>query len=180
MKPINIQHALNILGIKAGVVSFQACKMAYRKLSMKFHPDRDGGSNEMMSALNQAWQSVQAHDFDREPVQQSERNAEAALNLADDMAAAIQSIKTFVGVEIEVCGTWLWVGGNTKPYAKLFGENNFKWSPKKVKWYWRPEYQKSWRFTGNATMKHIRETYGSIEIETEMATGISGKKRRSR
>ena len=67
------------------------------------------------------------------------------------------------GVEIELCGSWIWVSGNTKEHKDLFKELGFYWAPKKFMWYWRPEEFKSYS-RKSKSMSDIRNKYGSEKI----------------
>ena len=72
---------------------------------------------------------------------------EAALNLAPDL-------------EVELCGLWVWVTGNTKPHAAELGKNGlgFKWAPEKEAWYFPgvPSFNRKRR-----TLDEIRNMHGS-------------------
>ncbi|MFV1005093.1 J domain-containing protein, partial [Klebsiella pneumoniae] len=54
---MNIQQALNVFGL-SGELTEQDIKTAYKKASLKFHPDRNQGNPvaaEMMKAVNCAY-----------------------------------------------------------------------------------------------------------------------------
>jgi hypothetical protein len=77
----------------------------------------------------------------------------------------INNIIRFVGIKIEICGTWIWLSGNTKPYKDELKKAGFWWASKKLMWYWHPAEQTSTRHK-TWDMDKIRGTYGSKIIET--------------
>ena len=82
--------------------------------------------------------------------------------------AIINSVIAMDGVELELCGLWLWLSGNTKPHKEEIKKLGFKWASKKKKWYWRPEWyhrrgnRKEWDMTD------IRSKYGSVIIDAKV------------
>ncbi len=71
------------------------------------------------------------------------------------------------GIEIEVCGMWVWVSGDTKPHKDALGKNGagYRWAPKKKKWYYRHSECKSRGSRGKFSMNDIRERHGSEKIK---------------
>lgn len=139
-------------------------KQEYRKLVFIHHPDRGGSTEEMQKlnaeydALNKKFALSEFDDYD---------DYEKAVNVGEEMAKIIQAIVHIPEIEIEVCGAWLWVSGNTKPYKEVFKDKKFSWSKNKQSWYWRlPEDGKGWH-KGNYTMDEIRAKYGSQKVEKE-------------
>jgi hypothetical protein len=48
---------------------------------------------------------------------------------------AIEKIVTLEGLEIEICGLWVWVGGTTRPHKQELKAAGYSWAPQKEKWY---------------------------------------------
>lgn len=70
------------------------------------------------------------------------------------------------GIEIEVCGSWVWVTGDTKPHKEELKALSFRWSSNKSAWYFhRDGYKK--RSKKSLTLDEIRGYYGSEKIEKE-------------
>lgn len=156
---MKIQDALNILGL-SGEVTLEACREAYRRASMKYHPDRNPGGLEMMQAVNAAWAFIQSWDFSRGvPTGDSDANYGDALN------AAINALVGLQGLSVEVCGAWLWVSGNTYPHKAALKESGFMWASKKKQWYFRPAEWSSANRYGEWQMDDIRRFYGSEKVE---------------
>ena len=65
------------------------------------------------------------------------------------------------GLEVELCGSWLWIGGNTRENKEALKAAGCRWSNNKKLWYWRHEEDgRSWS-RGKKTMSQIRSKYGS-------------------
>ena len=58
LEDMSLSDAHKLFGLSGHVDASDVAKI-YRKLSMKYHPDRRGGSNEMMSKVNQAREILQ-------------------------------------------------------------------------------------------------------------------------
>jgi len=54
--PDSVEDALNFMGLDWDSLSESKLKKTFRRLSKQYHPDRPGGSHEMMQALNEAYQ----------------------------------------------------------------------------------------------------------------------------
>jgi len=82
-----------------------------------------------------------------------------------------------LGLNVEVCGTWIWASGYTLPAsADALVAAGFCWSGRKGSWYLRPEDQK--RTTAPHTswsMDKIRGKYGSDRIPLkQQSIGTAG------
>lgn len=159
---MKIQDAANILEV-SGELTKELIKKAYRKASSKYHPDK-GGSVEMMQAVNQAYEALK----DYEGVVDS-----GGVGYGDALNEAINKIINLQGIKVEVCGSWVWVTGNTKPYAKVLGRKEggagFYYASKKKAWYFRPD---DWRSSnrGNWSLDDIREKHGSEAVTSWQGT----------
>jgi len=69
-------------------------------------------------------------------------------------------------VEIEICGSWIWVTGDTKAKREYLKAHGLKYSGQKKAWYWteRPYHKKSKK---SFTLQAIREMYGSRTVKSE-------------
>lgn len=158
---MKVQDAANILGI-SGEVTPEIAKLAYRRASMKFHPDRNPAGLVMMQAVNAAYDTL------REYVGE----VGAANGFDEKLNDAINAIVTCVGVVIEVCGNWVWLSGDTKAHKEIIKAAGFKWACKKTMWYFRPE---EWKSTSrrNTDMDDIRTTHGSVSVKTKASPSLA-------
>lgn len=94
-------------------------------------------------------------------------------SLDEELFDILNKIKHLPNISMEVCGTWLWVTGDTKPVHDTLKEHGLKYAPKKVAWYWRPE---GYRKRGGKPweMNAIRARYGSQDIDTEPTAQVMG------
>jgi hypothetical protein len=149
---MKIEDAAKILDI-TGELTQAIIKKAYRKACSKYHPDK-GGSLKMMQAVNEAYESLK--DF--------EGSVDAGCEgYADSLNEAINKIVDLPGVEIEVCGAWVWVTGETKTHKEILKEANFWWAKKKAAWYFRPSDWKS-AGRGDWSLDRIRDHHGSEKV----------------
>lgn len=79
---------------------------------------------------------------------------------------AIEKIITLDGLEIEICGLWVWVGGETKKHKDALKAAGYKWAIKKVKWYFAGVPAGGFR---QFDMDEIRRRYGSQRVMTRSA-----------
>ncbi|WP_020211120.1 J domain-containing protein [Gilvimarinus chinensis] len=151
------EDAAKILGI-TGEINPDTVKQAYRRASSKYHPDK-GGSVEMMQAVNQAYDTLKDFSGDVDA---------GDLDYGDLLNEALNAIINLQGINIEVCGAWIWVTGDTRPHKDALGKNGagFFWAKKKKAWYFRPsDYKSAGR--GKFSLDDIRERHGSQIIKTK-------------
>jgi len=158
---MNLQDSLNILGISGSDLTLDEVKTAYRRAAIKYHPDRNAGGLEMMKAVNAAWDYLQTLDWNR-PVSSAEN---AKSGYGDDLMAFINAVIDLEGISLEVCGSWVWVSGNTKPHKDAIKAAGGRWASKKKQWYFRPEAHATRRSRGEWDMAKIRETFGTAEVK---------------
>lgn len=166
---MKLQDALNILSLSGDGITLEQCREAYRRASMKYHPDRNPGGLQMMQAVNAAWAFLQTWRWgEGEPV-----NVQPGANAdyGDALMAAINATVSLSGITLEVCGSWIWVTGNTYPHKTVFKQAGFMWASKKKQWYFRPPEWRSSNRGGEWDMETIRECYGSEAVNPDQAKG---------
>jgi curved DNA-binding protein CbpA len=146
--------------------TYEELKREYHRLVMIHHPDR-GGNVETMKVVNVEYEAMfeilkNVH-VNKEGTYYKKATSDTARTYPD----IINSIIHFAGIKIEICGSWVWVSGNTKPYRDNFKQLGFYWSNNKSMWYWH-EPDEGMKFKKKpATMEKIRAMFGSDEIDTE-------------
>jgi hypothetical protein len=138
-------------------------KQALGILGISFSDVSEITDVEMMKLINQALESLGdiingKNEWDGSLSASAEFNE---ADLGDEMNAAINAI-IGLGLTIEVCGTWIWVSGDTRPHKEILKESGYKWAPVKKLWHWRPADAKSFS-RGKYTMDEIRASHGSLE-----------------
>jgi curved DNA-binding protein CbpA len=153
---MNIKDALSILDI-SGAYTPEIIKTAYRRACAKYHPDRNPAGLEMMKMVNQAYDVLR-----NETGTAQESETQDAASYGQEIFNALSGI-VGLGFDIEVCGSWVWVHGDTKPHRETLKGAGFRWASKKKLWYYRPSDYKS-KGRGKFTMDEIRATHGSEKV----------------
>lgn len=161
---MKLEDAVKNLNI-SGSITPEIVKAAYRKSCSQYHPDRNPAGTEMMKAVNAAYATLK--DFTGTIDNESQENYAEGLN------EALNAIIHLDGIHIEVCGAWIWVTGNTKPYKDQLGKNGagFFYASKKKAWYYRPADWKS-ASRGGWSLDKIREEHGSNQVRTRQRTAL--------
>lgn len=84
----------------------------------------------------------------------------------EDFLKLVTELIQMDGVTVEVCGTWLWVSGNTRENKEALKACGFRYAAKKKMWYKAPEGSKHFKGKKSWDMSKIREVYGSKMVET--------------
>ena len=133
-------------------------KAAYRRLSMKHHPDR-GGDTATMQEINAEHDEL----FER---LKKQHNASAyefhqTTETPEEFREIIELLLRLEGLTVELCCSLLWIGGDTRQHKETLKAAGCRWSNNKKLWYWHhAEEGRKWR-RGKATMSDIRMKYGS-------------------
>ena len=142
-------------------------KAMYRKLAMKYHPDR-GGDDKTMAEVNaeyeEAFKRVAAGEW--KGAGMHEGGTVNFSDLDDGFREVLEKIMNIEDIFVELCGSWLWISGDTRPHKQELKAAGCKWAPVKKMWYWRPDDRKVFnRGMGIKDMSYIRRYYGSEEIK---------------
>lgn len=155
-----------------GINSLDELKRQYRRLAMLHHPDV-GGDPETMKAINNEHDAL----FERlKAAQNAAASADATgrtrttTETAEEFRTVIDLLLKLDGLDVELCGSWLWIGGNTRPHKEQLKAAGCRWSSNKGKWYWHhPEQGIGWHRGRKTTMEHIRARYGSMALRRNAA-----------
>lgn len=144
----------------ASCTTLDALKHEYRRLCMIHHPDR-GGDTATMAAINQEYdEAFRRIQSGRTAAQQTAEPNEAE-EAPEAFRAVISRLVILAGINIEICGSWVWGTGNTYPNREALKAAGLRYSKGKAAWYWRPAESAEHRSHGKATMSEIRQKYGS-------------------
>ena len=152
---------------------FNNCKTAedvkqlYKKLARDLHPDCNPGRDttkefqEMQAEFDKAWNQLKNKHTDKYG-KTYEKESTEDIQLYKDI---IERLLHCPGLVIELCGSWLWITGNTKEHRETLKELHFCWSKQKSAWYFHAEpYRKHSK--NSVDMWRIREMYGSQQFAT--------------
>jgi hypothetical protein len=159
---MNKFDACKILGLGADAeITTETVATAYRRAAMKYHPDRNAGGLQMMQSVNEARDCLVGLLLAGECMTGSDyMRADQASDLGDELMAALNAVSELSGVDVELCGAWIWLSGNTKEHKDAIKAAGFWWSSPKSMWYFRPADYKSYS-RKSTEMDTIRNKYGS-------------------
>lgn len=146
--------AARILGV-SGEVTPQDTKQAYRVAAMKYHPDRNPAGADMMKMVNAAFDALREYCGEIPT-----GDEESTQDYSEAVNTALNAILGLSGLDIEICGAWVWVSGETYQHKAVLKDTGFKFASKKKSWYFRPEDWCS-ASRGAFSMDDIRDKYGS-------------------
>lgn len=139
---------------------------AYHQAAKKLHPDNGGNAEEFKKMKE---------EFDRLLKSLPDEGAAEENKKADilpEMSTALEKILYLEGIEIEICGSWIWVSGSTYPVKDSLKAAGFKFSGNKKMWYWHTgEYHR--RSRKSLDMDEIRERHGSTTVQKKAKAAIA-------
>lgn len=152
---MKVQDALNLLNLQGESFTQKEIKKAYKAASIKYHPDKNAAGLEMMKAINEAFDLLKKLG----DTVTSDSDAQS-YDYAEELNDILNALMALDGLDLEVCGNWVWIGGNTKEHKETLKELGCRWGNKKKLWFYRPvDYKK---VSGREySMTEIRDMHGS-------------------
>ena len=148
-------------------------KKQYHRLAMKHHPDV-GGTEQAMKEINAEYEELFSGLKDTHKNAEGEfyQSRTTTTETAAEFMDIIEKLIHMDSIEIEVCGSWVWVTGDTRPHKDELKALAFRWSSNKSAWYFhRDGYKK--RSKKSLTLDEIRGYYGSEKIQKRQGTTIA-------
>lgn len=144
--------------------TLEELKKQYKKLAMKFHPDM-GGNESDMKEINSEYDLLfeRLKNVHQSAAGETYTSKTETTETPNEFKDIINSLINLESITIEICGSWLWITGNTYPYRKALKELHFRFSRSKTAWYYHTaDYHK----TSNRqfTLNQIRDLYGSETV----------------
>ena len=144
-------------------------KQGYKKLAFQLHPDR-GGNHDAFTKMQSLYlvklkslNGQEAIGFDGK--QHKYYYSEAVESEVMEKITELLNLKA-TDLDIELCGVWLWVSGNTRQYKDRLKDLAFKWHSRRLKWYFRIGGKRK-RKMSKMSMDQIRYAYGSRNFEAD-------------
>jgi len=152
--------------------TLDAAKKTFKRLAFSLHPDVSGDDTgaEFIELRRQ---------FEAFKPEAEKYKTELEQWRAGDYADVILQLLPIPGIEIDIVGSFIWIGGDTKPVkdqikAVDVGEamNSPRWSRNKNKWYFSPV---GYRKTSKRKMSYgdIQTLYGCETVERKKQAAIA-------
>ena len=141
-------------------------KKAYKAAAMKYHPDM-GGDTATMQAINAEYEArfeVLKRSQNEQAAEDATGQTKATTESAGDFIAIVSALLKLDGLEIELCGRWLWIGGETRKHKDALKAAGCRWSSQKKLWSWHNAEDGSHWHRGSKSMAQIRSKYGSTSF----------------
>lgn len=107
------------------IQTLEELRKEYKRLVKENHPD-NGGSEEAIKVINVEYE-ISFHILEKTDTASSNK-----FNMREDeMLRAIINAIVNLNIEIEICGSWIWVSGNTYSCKDELKSNGFHWASKK-------------------------------------------------
>lgn len=149
-------------------MTIEEVKKQYFALAKKYHSDITGGNDEAMKQINAEYAELHKKYKDVhasiKPEEETYTAAEPTSECPEDFINIVLTLLK-MGVNVELCGRWLWISGDTRPHKDQLKAMGCRWSAKKCMWSWHyPEDGGRYR-KKSSSMDEIRETYGSVSFQ---------------
>ncbi len=159
----------------SSISTLEELRKQYKNLLKLHHPD-NGGTKEASQAINNEYEqlfSMLKAGYTHTGTENKEGVKTDWTEQTDEaLREALQKIIHLQGIEIEICGSWIWVSGNTYQHKAEIKAAGYKWSKNKSMWYFHNgEYRRGSRKT--YTMDDIRFKYGSTEVSGKPQTALA-------
>lgn len=145
-----------------------AIKNHYRELMKLWHPDMHTGADADKALYTTITQTINAqfayamnNAVRHEKPGKTEQEYTDMAGVNEAIRKAVESIINLPAIEIEICGLWVWVGGNTREVKDALKAAGYRWAAKKLKWYYAGVPASS---RGRFNMDDIRSRYGSEKV----------------
>ena len=156
----------------SNINTLEELKKQYKKLAMKYHPDRPNGSEEIMKKINSEYEKMFAmlKDKEEKEAKKEGKQTTSTNEKVNDFIDIINRLININDIEIELIGSWIWLSGNTYPIRELLKELKFRWSSGKKMWYYTifsaNDDGNKRKYKGKQqNMGTIRAKYGSTVIK---------------
>lgn len=149
----------------------------YRELAVQLHPDKNQGKAEFtaifQAMLNEYHQILVDFIPGMNKKQQANKRPDFDFDSESEIARVLNELIRLEGLIIELCGSWLWVTGNTYKHKAIIRQLGLRWQNTKQSWYYAGYEFKPHR-AKIMSMDHIRSRYGSMMFESEQSQKLAG------
>jgi hypothetical protein len=151
-------------------LTIEDLRSEFRRLCIELHPDK-GGTHEQFIEMKKEYDECLSRFCASEAGRASSENRQARYTREGEstLADAIAAFLKIPGIEVEICGTWLWMQNLSFLPAtpELLKAAGAKFSTTKSKWYYTPYGTTGGKYRGKYSMDKIRTKYGSYTMRSE-------------
>lgn len=148
------------------VNSLEELKTVYKSLVIKHHPDM-GGDTRIMQEINAEHDRVFEVLKRQQNINAQNGEGKATTETPEKFREIMEQLIVIENIDIELCGSWLWISGDTKPVKDQLKAAGCRWSRTKNMWYWHHQEDGAHWSRGRFTMDEIRERHGSSKLTYE-------------
>ena len=152
-------------------------KQQYRALCKAHHPDlhpENPAATVEMQEINGEFEALfmrykDIHRSTREDGPATYTAETPTAETPEDFINICTELFKLDGLEVELCGRWLWIGGETRKHKDRLKALGCKWSKNKQKWSWHFPEDAAMSYKGKKSwsMDRIRMQFGSEYLREE-------------
>lgn len=144
--------------------SIEEVKRIYRQLCKQYHPDlNEIDTTEIMKQINAEYERAFNHfkniHESAEDNSKTYTSSKETSETAAEFMVIINKLIVLEGLEIDLCGRWIWLTGNTFSYKDIIKGLGFWWASKKKAWYWHKDEDAS-RNHKEMSLDEIKQLHG--------------------
>jgi hypothetical protein len=139
----------------------EEARKLFLTLCLRLHPDK-GGEHSRFIRMMDEYKYVQ-HKLPNEADRKTTQAEEIQLS------TMIEKLCKLKGLDLELCGCWLWITGETYNNKEKLKDYGFKYSKKKKSWYYFNGIEKNVKRRGRRSLEEIRNKFGSVKIDVAKA-----------
>ena len=166
----SLKKGKNIMGTNKYFNQFMDIKELrdlYRSYCLKMHPDKGGDHNSFVEMQNE-YEGVLKVISGNEKEKAFRENRDPHFTFEGEKAIMemLSKVMRVPGIIIEICGSWIWISGNTFSVREILNGFGMRYSKPKKSWYFSA-YMSKGKMRGRYSMKKIRNTFGSVRLQTK-------------
>ncbi len=150
-------------------LTIEEARKQFRELCLKLHPDKGGNQADFVAMKDEYDKMVgMLSAFEAGSASRENRKARYTTESEIELRKKIEELLNIPEIVIEICGSWLWISGNTFAHHERIKAAGCKFSGAKKCWYFAVDMAQG-KCRGRYSMAKIRAKFGSMTIESEAA-----------
>ena len=137
-------------------------KKQFKKLCLELHPDnKETGNADLFKLMFNEFQNLDKI---------GDETKETKFEMSEKMQNIILELSKYDFINMFLCGSWLWISGNTFQIKEILKSLNCKFAPNKKMWFYT-EMKSAGR--GNMDIEEIKTRYGIKEVNKNIQNKLS-------